>query len=193
MQQATANLSWLKEAGPLSSAVDKRLQHLLDCTCHWLIPMFASLHPVVCLKLYAGRRGSPSLFGCKRFSGGCSRNPVVLHTITRDYVRREASTYDLTQRGFCVVTGRNEDDQGSESNGAGKSALVMAPLWALTGKSDARVEASCCSRCSCLHSCHESSPLVISMTHQHESSPSVITSRKSPSVIPMSHYYEASP
>ncbi|KAL3137671.1 hypothetical protein ABBQ38_004946 [Trebouxia sp. C0009 RCD-2024] len=51
---------------------------------------------------------------------------------------REACTYDLTQRGFCVVTGRNEDDQGSESNGAGKSALVMAPLWALTGKSDAR-------------------------------------------------------
>ncbi|KAL3150757.1 hypothetical protein ABBQ32_000532 [Trebouxia sp. C0010 RCD-2024] len=53
---------------------------------------------------------------------------------------REACTYNLTQRGFCVVTGRNEDDQGSESNGAGKSALVMAPLWALTGKSDARVE-----------------------------------------------------
>lgn len=57
-------------------------------------------------------------------------------------VYREACTYDLTQRGFCIVTGRNEDDQGSESNGAGKSALVMAPLWALTGKSDARNEAS---------------------------------------------------
>ena len=40
------------------------------------------------------------------------------------------------------MTGRNEDDQGSESNGAGKSALVMAPLWALTGKSDARNEVS---------------------------------------------------
>lgn len=70
-------------------------------------------------------------------------------------VHREACTYDLTQRGFCVVTGRNEDDQGSESNGAGKSALVMAPLWALTGKSDARVEASCAG-CSCFLSCPES-------------------------------------
>lgn len=55
---------------------------------------------------------------------------------------REACTYDLARRGFCVVTGRNEDDQGAESNGAGKSALVMAPLWALTGKSDARNEVS---------------------------------------------------
>ncbi|KAL0033719.1 hypothetical protein WJX77_002381 [Trebouxia sp. C0004] len=53
---------------------------------------------------------------------------------------RESCTYDLTNRGFCVITGRNEDDQGAESNGAGKSALVMAPLWALTGKSDARNE-----------------------------------------------------
>ncbi len=55
---------------------------------------------------------------------------------------REACSYDLSKRGFCVITGRNEDDQGAESNGAGKSALVMAPLWALTGKSDARSEAS---------------------------------------------------
>ena len=55
---------------------------------------------------------------------------------------RKACTYDLARRGFCVVTGRNEDDQGAESNGAGKSALVMAPLWALTGKSDARNEVS---------------------------------------------------
>ncbi|KAA6423047.1 MAG: hypothetical protein FRX49_07035 [Trebouxia sp. A1-2] len=53
---------------------------------------------------------------------------------------RESCTYDLSNRGFCVITGRNEDDQGAESNGAGKSALVMAPLWALTGKSDARNE-----------------------------------------------------
>lgn len=62
--------------------------------------------------------------------------------ICGDGGHREACTYDLAQRGFTVITGRNEDDQGSESNGAGKSALVMAPLWALTGKSDARNEAS---------------------------------------------------
>ena len=60
----------------------------------------------------------------------------------RCYLCRQACTYNLSRRGFCVVTGRNEDDNGSESNGSGKSALVMAPLWALTGKSDARNEVS---------------------------------------------------
>jgi hypothetical protein len=33
---------------------------------------------------------------------------------------------------------------GVESNGAGKTALMMAPLWALTGSVDARAEASAC-------------------------------------------------
>ena len=64
--------------------------------------------------------------------------------------------YNLVGRGFCVVTGRNEDDLGSESNGAGKSALVMAPLWALTGKSDARVEVKpvlCCAVLCCAVPC----------------------------------------
>lgn len=50
--------------------------------------------------------------------------------------------YPLGGRGVRVVSGRNEDDAGADSNGAGKSALVMAPLWALTGRSDARAEAS---------------------------------------------------
>ena len=41
-----------------------------------------------------------------------------------------------------VVTGQVQDsaEAGVESNGAGKSALVMAPLWALTGSTDARAE-----------------------------------------------------
>ena len=46
--------------------------------------------------------------------------------------------YDLGSRGLRVVSGRNEDDTGADSNGAGKSALVMAALWCLTGRSDAR-------------------------------------------------------
>ena len=36
------------------------------------------------------------------------------------------------------------DDDGSQSNGSGKSSLVMAPLWALTGRSDARAEVNFC-------------------------------------------------
>ena len=46
--------------------------------------------------------------------------------------------YDLGSRGLRVVSGRNEDDTGTDSNGAGKSALVMAALWCLTGRSEAR-------------------------------------------------------
>lgn len=53
---------------------------------------------------------------------------------------RETVHYELRDRGIRVVTGRNLDDDGSQSNGAGKSVLVMAPLWALTGRSDARAE-----------------------------------------------------
>ena len=49
-------------------------------------------------------------------------------------------TYDLRQRGVCVISGRNEDDAGAVSNGAGKSALAMSALWAVTGRSDARIE-----------------------------------------------------
>lgn len=47
-------------------------------------------------------------------------------------------SYQLTERGVRVVTGRNEDDGSSDSNGAGKTALVMAPLWALTGRTVSR-------------------------------------------------------
>ena len=50
--------------------------------------------------------------------------------------------YGLQERGIRVITGSNLDDDGSQSNGAGKSVLVMAPLWALTGRSDARSEVS---------------------------------------------------
>ena len=48
--------------------------------------------------------------------------------------------YSLQGTGARVVTGRNLDDDGSQSNASGKSSLVMAPLWALTGRSDARAE-----------------------------------------------------
>lgn len=60
------------------------------------------------------------------------------------FLIREKTTYNLQARGARVVTGRNMDDDGSHSNGSGKSNLVMAPLWALTGRSDARAEVWFC-------------------------------------------------
>eukprot|EP00850_Spirogloea_muscicola_P005728 SM000026S08977 [mRNA] locus=s26:861309:884420:+ [translate_table: standard] len=46
--------------------------------------------------------------------------------------------YPLSNRGVRIVTGMNKDTSGSSSNGAGKTYLVMAPLWALTGSTDTR-------------------------------------------------------
>ena len=59
---------------------------------------------------------------------------------------RERVVYSLEGKGARVVTGRNLDDDGTQSNASGKSSLVMAPLWALTGRSDARAEVSGASR-----------------------------------------------
>eukprot|EP00887_Chlorella_sp_A99_P004143 scaffold23.g4143.t1 len=79
---------------------------------------------------------------------------------------REPLSYELGTRGLVVVTGQVEDTEDAgprdgndaaaeiaaaasqlhsllacvESNGAGKTALMMAPLWALTGDVDARAE-----------------------------------------------------
>lgn len=61
---------------------------------------------------------------------------------------KEAQRYELADRGLVVVTGQvgggasGEESSGMESNGAGKTALVMAPLWAITGDVDARSEVS---------------------------------------------------
>ncbi len=53
---------------------------------------------------------------------------------------RDTTRYSLASRGVRVISGRSEDVEAADSNGAGKSALVMAPAWALTGRSDARAE-----------------------------------------------------
>lgn len=53
---------------------------------------------------------------------------------------RDRTEYLLSGRGLRAVTGLNLDDTGAESNGAGKTALVAAPLWALSGDMLARTE-----------------------------------------------------
>lgn len=55
-------------------------------------------------------------------------------------VDRNKVTYPLLDRNLRVVTGRNKDEAASDSNGSGKTALVNGPLWAFTGRSDARAE-----------------------------------------------------
>ena len=74
------------------------------------------LHPLLCLK--------------QRMSSGVGA------------AAGERVVYSLQGKGARVITGRNLDDDGTQSNASGKSSLVMAPLWALTGRSDARAEVS---------------------------------------------------
>ena len=51
-----------------------------------------------------------------------------------------SKVYHLSGRGLRIITGRNEDDNGADSNGTGKTSLVAAPLWCLTGDMLARTE-----------------------------------------------------
>jgi AAA domain len=60
---------------------------------------------------------------------------IQLHSVTVGGFRcfDEPVTLDLRSTGLMVVTGVNEADRGASSNGAGKTALVAALPWALTG------------------------------------------------------------
>jgi ABC-type dipeptide/oligopeptide/nickel transport system ATPase component len=57
---------------------------------------------------------------------------------------KDKTTYPLDNRGLTVITGNVDGpaDDGMESNGAGKTALVMAALWAATGCVDARADSA---------------------------------------------------
>ncbi|KAJ7549384.1 hypothetical protein O6H91_07G051300 [Diphasiastrum complanatum] len=50
----------------------------------------------------------------------------------------EPVNFPLARRGIRVICGKNMDSAGADSNGTGKSTLVMAPLWVLTGSTDPR-------------------------------------------------------
>ncbi|KAK4535423.1 hypothetical protein CDCA_CDCA05G1448 [Cyanidium caldarium] len=48
------------------------------------------------------------------------------------------TVYPLARRGIVFLTGRNLDEDGFESNAAGKTTLAMSALWALTGQMEPR-------------------------------------------------------
>jgi DNA repair exonuclease SbcCD ATPase subunit len=53
--------------------------------------------------------------------------------------------YDIHRDGMPrirVISGENVDDLGSTSNGSGKTSLVMAPIWAFTGRTEMKGEHS---------------------------------------------------
>lgn len=55
-------------------------------------------------------------------------------TKIRDFLPFEKAEFDFSQPGLTVVEGEIVGMMGCDSNGSGKSALIEAPVWALTGR-----------------------------------------------------------
>lgn len=57
----------------------------------------------------------------------------------------DSVTYPLQKRGLVMLTGRDcshDDVLTGRTNATGKTTLIMAPLWAMTGRTDARPDGS---------------------------------------------------
>lgn len=55
-------------------------------------------------------------------------------TKARDFLPFKELEFDFSQPGLTVVEGEIVGQQGCDSNGSGKSALIEAPVWAITGR-----------------------------------------------------------
>lgn len=55
-------------------------------------------------------------------------------TVIHNFLAFADATFDFSLPGLTVVEGRIRGVPGCDSNGSGKSALLEAPVWAITGK-----------------------------------------------------------
>jgi len=55
-------------------------------------------------------------------------------TIIRNFLAFGSAEFDFARPGLTVVEGEISNVAGCDSNGAGKSALLEAPVWAITGR-----------------------------------------------------------
>lgn len=55
-------------------------------------------------------------------------------TVIRNFLAFGSATFDFSKPGLTVVEGEISNVAGCDSNGAGKSALLEAPVWAITGR-----------------------------------------------------------
>lgn len=55
-------------------------------------------------------------------------------TVIHNFLAFADATFDFSRPGLTVVEGRIRGVPGCDSNGSGKSALLEAPVWAITGK-----------------------------------------------------------
>jgi len=104
--------------------------------------------------VYSGRSNSSSSSGLSTVTHNTSQQQqhhhqyrsVEFHSVELEgyFSFKDKTTYPLDNRGLTVITGNVDGpaDGGMESNGAGKTALVMAALWAATGCVDARADSA---------------------------------------------------
>ena len=55
-------------------------------------------------------------------------------TVIKNFLAFGSATFDFSKPGLTVVEGEVSGVAGCDSNGAGKSALLEAPVWAITGR-----------------------------------------------------------
>jgi len=55
-------------------------------------------------------------------------------TVIKNFLAFASATFDFSRPGLTTVEGEIENVVGCDSNGAGKSALLEAPVWAITGR-----------------------------------------------------------
>lgn len=55
-------------------------------------------------------------------------------TVIKNFIAFGSATFDFSRPGLTVVEGEISNVSGCDSNGAGKSALLEAPVWAITGR-----------------------------------------------------------
>lgn len=119
------------------------------------INLAAELGPVVLFRKYAemtqmgleamqaGLEILTTITGGGNAKDGASRSIEFLAVEVEGYFSfKNKCRYNLADKGLVIVTGEVDSplDAGIESNGAGKTALVMAPLWAVSGSVDTRAE-----------------------------------------------------
>lgn len=55
-------------------------------------------------------------------------------TVIKNFLAIKSAKLDFSQAGLTVIEGEVKNVPGCDSNGAGKSALIEAPVWAITGR-----------------------------------------------------------
>ncbi|KAK4529955.1 hypothetical protein CCYA_CCYA03G0812 [Cyanidiococcus yangmingshanensis] len=112
--------------------------------CFLTAPLESGTKEVIPETTLGANRSAPTFAPNNPQSNGAATDGVVVaivedrftsgKTLSRQEEQEKVGFwYPLHRRGIVLVSGRNMDEDGCNSNGTGKTTLAMAALWALTG------------------------------------------------------------